>query len=83
MHVIYTMLSIRRSISKDERPTDKGFLTRRMISDVDIIEDETTPSSEQPYTGEYDIVSKLRGKIYSSSQKQEKEYIIGVVQGGT
>jgi len=54
-----------------------------MISDVDIIEDETTPSSEQPYTGEYDIVSKLRGKIYSSSQKQEKEYIIGVVQGGT
>jgi nitrogenase molybdenum-iron protein alpha chain len=66
-------------ISKDAIPTDKGFLTRRIISDVNIIEDETTPSSEQPYTGEYDIVSKLRGKIYPSLQKQEKEHLTSVV----
>ncbi|MCO5381819.1 MAG: hypothetical protein NHB15_06750 [Methanosarcina barkeri] len=57
-------------ISKDEIPTDTGFLTRRLISDVNICKDETTPSSERPYTGEYDIVSKLRGKTYQSSPIQ-------------
>jgi nitrogenase molybdenum-iron protein alpha chain len=57
-------------ISKDEIPTDKGFLTRKLISDVNIIEDETTPSAERPYTGEWDIVSKLRGKTYPSSHIQ-------------
>ena len=41
-------------ISKDEIPTDKGFLTRRMISDVNIIEDVTTSQLGTTYTGEYD-----------------------------
>ena len=51
-------------ISKDEIPTDVGFMTRQMISDVKIDKDEITPSGERPYTGDYDCVSKLRGKTY-------------------
>lgn len=57
-------------ISKDEIPTDAGFLTRQMISDVNISKDETTPSEERPYTGDYDCVSKLRGKTYPSSSER-------------
>ena len=51
-------------ISKDEIPTDVGCMTRQMISDVKIDKDEITPSGERPYTGDYDCVSKLRGKTY-------------------
>jgi len=57
-------------ISKDEIPTDIGFTTRQMISDVDINKDETTPIEERPYTGDYDSVTKLRGKTYPSSPGQ-------------
>jgi nitrogenase molybdenum-iron protein alpha chain len=57
-------------ISKDEIPTDTGFLTRQLISDVNIPKDEITPSEERPYTGDYDCVSKLRGKTYPSSPVQ-------------
>jgi len=54
-------------ISKDEIPTNIGFSTRPMISDVNIIKDPTTPIEERPYTGDYDCVSRLRGKTYPSS----------------
>ena len=57
-------------ISKDEIPTDIGFLTRQMISDVNISKDETISREERPYTGDYDCVSKLRGKTYPSSPVQ-------------
>ncbi len=54
-------------ISKDEIATGAGFSTRQMISDVNIIKDETTPIAERPYTGDYDCVTKLRSKTYPSS----------------
>jgi len=57
-------------ISKDEIPTDTGFLTRQMMSDVNISKDETTPSQERPYTGDYDCVSRLRGKSYPNAPGQ-------------
>ena len=58
-------------ISKDEIPTDKGFVTRKMISDVNIIEDGKTPIEERPYTGEWDIVTRLRGKKYPKLEPQQ------------
>ncbi len=51
-------------ISKDEIPTDAGFLTQRQISDVSLSAEDATLSSERRYTGEYDIVTKLRSKTY-------------------
>jgi nitrogenase molybdenum-iron protein alpha chain len=57
-------------ISQDEIPTDTGFMTRRMISDVNISKDEITPFEERPYTGDYDCVTKLRGKTYPIFDRQ-------------
>jgi len=50
-------------ISKDEIATDKGFMTRRMLSDATLPE----ASRNDPmtgYTGKYDSVSDLRTKTY-------------------
>ena len=41
-----------------------------MISDVKIDTTEITPVGERPYTGEYDCVTKLRGKKYPLLEKQ-------------
>ena len=57
-------------ISKDTIPTDVGFKTRQMISDVNIDKSEPVPSGERPYTGDYDIITKLRGKKYPLMEKQ-------------
>jgi nitrogenase molybdenum-iron protein alpha chain len=51
-------------ISKDEIPTDAGFLTQRQISDAGLSAEDATLSSERRYTGEYDNVTKLRSKTY-------------------
>lgn len=66
-------------ISKDEISTDKGFVTRKMISDVNIIEDGNTPIEERPYTGECDIVTRLRGKKYPKLELQQP---LGMVMEG-
>ena len=63
-------------ISKDEIPTDIGFLTRQLISDVNINQDEVTPSEEKPYSGDYDCVSKLRDKTYSTSATEKLSRVI-------
>jgi nitrogenase molybdenum-iron protein alpha chain len=57
-------------ISKDEIDTDKGFMTRQMISDVKIDKEAAIVSGERQYTGDYDCVSKLRDKKYPKIEKQ-------------
>lgn len=57
-------------ISKDEIATDVGFSTRQMISDVNMVKDPATPIEERPYTGDYDCVTKLRGKTYPNAPGQ-------------
>ena len=66
-------------ISKDEISTDKGFVTRKMISDVNIIDDGKTPIEERPYTGEWDIVTRLRSKKYPKLEPQQQ---LGMVMEG-
>ncbi|WP_454915948.1 nitrogenase iron-iron protein, alpha chain [Xanthobacter sediminis] len=51
-------------ISKDEIETDKGFVTRRMLSDVDLPEEVTSSTVLSEYTGKYDCVTDLRTKTY-------------------
>jgi nitrogenase molybdenum-iron protein alpha chain len=51
-------------ISKDEIATDKGFVTRKMISDVNLSEEVTASTEMREYTGKYDSVSPLREKTY-------------------
>jgi nitrogenase molybdenum-iron protein alpha chain len=53
-------------ISKDEISTDKGFLTQRMLSDVNLSEEVLSSSGLRQYTGNYDSVSPLRQKTYPS-----------------
>ncbi len=53
-------------ISKDEIPTDKAFLTQKMMSDVNLSQEVIASSYMREYTGDYDIVSRLRGKTYPS-----------------
>lgn len=51
-------------ISKDDFATDKGFMTRRMISDVDLDDEVKNNSELREYTGGFDSVSKLRDREY-------------------
>ncbi|MBB3103628.1 nitrogenase iron-iron protein, alpha chain [Azomonas macrocytogenes] len=51
-------------ISKDEVPTDSGFLTRQMLSDGNLSEEVRNSETLRQYTGNYDSVSHLREKEY-------------------
>jgi nitrogenase molybdenum-iron protein alpha chain len=51
-------------ISKDVIPTDKGFVTNRMLSDAALSEEVRNDPNLRPYTGEYDCVSPLKEKSY-------------------
>jgi nitrogenase molybdenum-iron protein alpha chain len=51
-------------ISKDELPTDRGFVTRRMLSDVALDDEIKSSAVLREYTGKYDSVSDLRKKTY-------------------
>ncbi len=62
-------------ISKDEIPTDKNFLTRKMISDVNLSEEVISSTEMREYTGKYDIVSELREKTYTYAKAQEEPVI--------
>jgi nitrogenase molybdenum-iron protein alpha chain len=57
-------------ISKDEIDTDNRFMTRQMISDVKIDTEAAKASDEREYTGDYDCVTKLRGKKYPKLEKE-------------
>jgi len=51
-------------ITKDPIPTDKGFMSRTMISDANLSPEEANAPGERPYSGEYDCVTPLRSKEY-------------------
>jgi nitrogenase molybdenum-iron protein alpha chain len=57
-------------ISKDEIPTDKGFVTRKMLSDANLGEDVISSTHLHEYTGKYDCVSSLRGKTYPAFERK-------------
>lgn len=63
-------------ISKDEIPTDNEFMTRKMISDVNLSEEVLSSSVMREYTGKYDIIPDLRAKTHVYPNKQlEKQSI--------
>jgi nitrogenase molybdenum-iron protein alpha chain len=49
-------------ISKDEIPTDRGFTTRRMISDRDLDPQIANRADLRPYSGRYDIIPEIRAR---------------------
>jgi len=53
-----------RDISKDEIPTDQGFVTRRMLSDTNLPEEIASSTELSEYTGKLDLISDLRKKTY-------------------
>lgn len=57
-------------ISKDEIATDKGFVTRRMLSDVDLPEEIRSSTTLSDYTGKYDNVTHLRTKTYPAFERK-------------
>ena len=63
-------------ISKDEIDTDNNFLTRKMISDVNLSEEVTSSTVMREYTGKYDIITELRSKTYVYQNKQEEKQTI-------
>jgi nitrogenase molybdenum-iron protein alpha chain len=56
-------------ISKDEIPTDKGFETPTLLSDVNLSEEVRSSAIMRQYTGKYDSVSDLRKKTYPEFKK--------------
>ena len=59
-------------ISKDEVPTDAGFLTQRMISDVNLSQEVISSSNLREYTGKYDIIPELCKKTYPDFPLQKQ-----------
>jgi len=57
-------------ISKDEIPTDNGFVTPTMLSDANLSEEIISSSTMRQYTGKYDIISDLRKKTYPEFPKK-------------
>ena len=49
-------------ISKDEIDTSHGFVTRRMLSDKDLPDEIKNDPTLRQYTGDHDVVPKLRAK---------------------
>jgi nitrogenase molybdenum-iron protein alpha chain len=45
-------------------------MTRQMISDMKIDKEAAAASDEREYTGDYDCVTKLRGKKYPKLEKE-------------
>jgi nitrogenase molybdenum-iron protein alpha chain len=51
-------------ISKDEIPTDVGFETQRMLSDVNLSDEIKNSTTLREYSGKYDCIKGLREKTY-------------------
>ena len=64
-------------ISKDEIPTNKGFVSSQMISDANLSEDVCSSTYMREYTGKYDSVSHLRDKKYPDlpAKKQQSSAV--------
>jgi len=64
-NALYSPIHQLASIDISQTEVDgSGFSTRQLISDVNIDKTAITPPEEQPYTGDYDCVTKLRDKTY-------------------
>lgn len=59
-------------ISKDEIPTDKGFLTQRMISNVNLSEEVISSPDLREYTGKCNIIPDLCSKTYPDFPLQKQ-----------
>jgi nitrogenase molybdenum-iron protein alpha chain len=64
-------------INKDEIPTDKGFVTRRILSDANLSDEVRNAPHLRQYTGKFDIIPDLRNKTaedfpYLRQDKLEK-----------
>ncbi|MDR3705321.1 MAG: nitrogenase iron-iron protein, alpha chain [Paludibacteraceae bacterium] len=53
-------------ISKDEIPTDKGFVTRESLSDANLSDEIKNSTELREYTGAYDPIPALRKKAESN-----------------
>jgi nitrogenase molybdenum-iron protein alpha chain len=57
-------------IGKDEIPMDKEFVTRRMLSDVNLPEEVRNSTEMRPYSGEFDCLPAYLRESYPSMEKQ-------------
>jgi nitrogenase molybdenum-iron protein alpha chain len=57
-------------ISKDEIPTDRGFVTQRMLSDASLSDEVRHSPDLREYTGEYDCCADLLKKEYPVPERQ-------------
>ncbi|XBS69695.1 nitrogenase iron-iron protein, alpha chain [Acerihabitans sp. KWT182] len=57
-------------ISKDEIPTEHGFMTQKMLSGSVVSEEVNASTTLRQYTGGFDSVSKLRERVYPTFDKQ-------------
>ena len=56
-------------ISKDEIPTDKGFVTALMRSDKDLPESIKTSTEIRPYSGKFDNLVAIRERVYPTFER--------------
>jgi len=58
-------------ISKDEIPTDCGFKTQRLFSDVNLSDDIKNSKTLRQYTGKYDCVAEIYKKTYPVFERKQ------------
>lgn len=58
-------------ISKDEIPTDKGFVTRKMLSDANLPEEIVNSTTLEQYDGKLDPIPDLRAKVHPTFPRKE------------
>lgn len=56
-------------ISKDEISTDKGFVSRQLISDVNLSDEIKNSTILSEYTGKYDVLESLKNREYPDFSK--------------
>ena len=61
------------NISRDEIPQDKGFMTQRLISDVNLPEEIKNSTVLREYTGEYDAMKRLKDRVYPEFPRKSEE----------
>lgn len=59
-------------ISRDEIPTDRGFVTNRMLSDANLPSEVINDESIRPYTGKFDCVTPLLDRTYPVFPRTER-----------
>ena len=60
-------------ISKDEIPTDIGFQTQRLISDVNLSDEVKNSTVLHEYTGDYDVLKQFKDRIYPEFPRKNED----------